>query len=131
MAREILTFLLIFIFSKVISSDDSNTGFSRIFSCSELEDVTLEKFNTLKQSGVFDNWVKAPAVTVTNYLSTTKSKNPMNINVDDWSALHECVFDVNKKTVVIIHGLLSSAKEDWVIDMKDALLEYVRAHIIN
>lgn len=61
------------------------------------------------------------------YIATRRSPNRVQIVPDDSGNIFEKTdLDLKKKTIFIIHGIRSSANAEWVKDLQNALLNWVR-----
>lgn len=91
--------------------------------------ITCNDLKSIKAIGaIFVEWFssdKTKLIDVKFKLSTNDYRKPVEIDLVDWSQLKCSQFDPSKRTYVIIHGYLSNAQKDWVLQMKDALLDNV------
>lgn len=64
---------------------------------------------------------------VTFYIATRQNPDKVTIpGLNETGNIFEKTnLDLRRKTIVIIHGILSSAKAQWVQDLQDALLDWV------
>jgi hypothetical protein len=58
------------------------------------------------------------------YLSTNNIRTPKEFTPCDLSKLQDH-FDPSEETIIIIHGYLANVKRDWILDLKDKLLDAV------
>ena len=59
------------------------------------------------------------------YFATRNSTDYATVTLGQNFTLNGTDFDIERNTVVIVHGFMSRGTEDWVMNMKDALLKYV------
>lgn len=59
------------------------------------------------------------------YFSSRRSPNVITYHSDERFNLEDIRFDVRRPTFVVVHGFMSSGKESWTTDMKNAFLRLV------
>lgn len=59
------------------------------------------------------------------YMVTRKQSKRVHVYIGDQFGLEWTDFDIRRKTVVIVHGFLSSGNEEWVHEMEKAVLLWV------
>lgn len=57
--------------------------------------------------------------------STRKLSDSVVVRLQDEFTLNDIDFDVRRPTVLMVHGFMSSGKESWLSDMKNAFLDLV------
>ncbi|XP_031783896.1 pancreatic triacylglycerol lipase [Nasonia vitripennis] len=64
------------------------------------------------------------------YFASRSQPDYVTVLVDDDFSLRETDFDITRPTVVITHGFMSSGKESWLKEMKDAFLKLDDVNVI-
>lgn len=63
------------------------------------------------------------------YFSSQDKPGYSSIKIEDDFTLDGTNFFIYRDTIVLVHGFMSSGREQWLWDMKDALLKYVCPNI--
>ncbi|KAL7290076.1 hypothetical protein TKK_0015804 [Trichogramma kaykai] len=64
------------------------------------------------------------------YFHSKLHPNKTIVTISEIIDLRNVDFDVTRNTFAIVHGFMSSGEEDWLKEMKDALLQYDNANVI-
>ncbi|OXU17332.1 hypothetical protein TSAR_015634 [Trichomalopsis sarcophagae] len=64
------------------------------------------------------------------YFFSQKTPGYSGIKIEDDFTLEHVDYSVYRDTIVLVHGFMSSGKEQWLVDMKDAFLKYDDVNVI-
>lgn len=117
---------------KIIGNLLSNNSFQSKNDISSYKNV---KIDCSRVSGIadgilswFSNLQKSTSSSLKVFIKLYTRNNPLAhilINPDDNINLNSSYFNIERKSVFIIHGFMTPATESWMDHMKNAYLEYV------
>lgn len=64
-------------------------------------------------------------------VATRKHRDHVRIDLNNITTLEDSSFDPSLKTIILIHGYQSTGENDWVIELKEKLLDAVSRVIMN
>ncbi|KAJ8666977.1 hypothetical protein QAD02_008639 [Eretmocerus hayati] len=74
---------------------------------------------------------KREKIAVHFHLSTSKTNRQVNIDSANSSVFETSGFDPSKKTYIVMHGYYSGVDKEWILALKDTLLNYTNGNIIT